>query len=78
MNENESFIQFLKLNEEIQSSQLKEIGLFCKTCREKKGIKQKEIAKPIGYSPALIQKFEKGQINSAIILCEYIKRGVFN
>lgn len=66
------------MNENVIREQLKEIGSFCKSCREDKGIKQRELAKPIGYSPALIQKFEKGEINSAIILYQYVKRGIFN
>lgn len=78
MTELESFNQFIKDDKINTKEQLKEIGLVCKNYREKNRIKQKEIAKPIGYSPALIQRFEKGEINSAIILYQYIKRGIFN
>lgn len=56
---------------------LKLIGAECRKNRIEEKITQSEIARSIACSPQLISLFEQGKTDSAVILCEYINRGLF-
>lgn len=55
---------------------LEYIGNLCRMHREKRGLKQSEVAEAVGCSKENISAFENGRNNSARILAWYITDGL--
>lgn len=58
--------------------EIERISKICKENRIKSGITRNQIAKDLGCSITLIQRFEMGVTDNCIILIYYIKKGFYN
>ena len=60
---------------ETEILKLTNLGNRCKSFRQQLGISAYAVSNQVGYKPANIYKFEKGELNNALILLWYVERG---